>query len=117
MNAHQGYLYSPNYPKNYPSNASCEWTIQVDPAYTLQFYVEDLGMIKSPNCSKDYLRIYDGTVRDETKLLLNLCDSDANVTSVLSNGNQLLVVFQSDETMEAKGFRANYSTVSQPRTY
>ncbi|XP_055528454.1 cubilin homolog [Wyeomyia smithii] len=110
LNAHQGFLYSPNYPKNYPSNASCEWTIQIDPAYTLQFNIEDLGMIKSPNCSKDYLQVYDGAVRDATKLLLNLCDSDANVTSVLSSGNQLLVVFHSDEIMEAKGFRANYST-------
>lgn len=68
--------------------------------------------MKSDNCSQDYLQVYDGSVRDASKLLMTVCDSEANVTSVLSSGNQLLVVFKSDLAFEAKGFRANYSIVS-----
>lgn len=111
ITAHQGFLYSPNYPKNYPSNQSCEWIIQTEPAYTLQFNLEDIGIVKSDNCSQDYLQVYDGSVRDASKLLTTVCDSEANVTSMVSSGNQLLVVFISDLAFEAKGFRANYSIV------
>ncbi|XP_058456836.1 cubilin homolog [Malaya genurostris] len=110
LTAHQGYLYSPNYPKNYPSNQSCEWTIRINPGYTLQFQIEDIGLEKAPNCSKDFLQVYDGSVRVAEKLLMNICDSDTNITSVRSSGNHLLVVFQSNELFEAKGFRANYTT-------
>lgn len=109
---HQGYLYSPNYPKNYPSNQSCEWIISTDPSHTLQFNIEDIGMIKSPNCTNDFLKVYDGPNRNAANLLMTICDSASNVTSVISSGNQMLVAFQSDATLEAKGFRANFSIVS-----
>uniref|UniRef100_A0A0P6JSL8 Putative fibrillin n=1 Tax=Aedes aegypti TaxID=7159 RepID=A0A0P6JSL8_AEDAE len=109
LTAHQGFLYSPNYPKNYPGNQSCEWIIQTEPAYTLQFNLEDIGIVKSPNCTQDYLQVYDGMARDEKKLLMKVCDSETNVTSVVSLSNKLLVTFTSDAAFEAKGFRANYS--------
>lgn len=111
MTTHQGFLYSPNYPKNYPGNQSCEWIIQAEPAYTLKFNLEDIGIVSSPNCSQDYLQVFDGMLRDERKLLMKVCDSEANVTSVMSRSNQLLVTFNSDAAFEAKGFRANYSIV------
>ncbi|KAL9700067.1 hypothetical protein quinque_003508 [Culex quinquefasciatus] len=109
LTVHQGYLYSPNYPKNYPSNQSCEWIISTDPSHTLQFNIEDIGMIKSPNCTNDFLKVYDGPNRNAANLLMTICDSASNVTSVISSGNQMLVAFQSDATLEAKGFRANFS--------
>ncbi|XP_029722333.2 cubilin homolog isoform X1 [Aedes albopictus] len=109
LTTHQGFLYSPNYPKNYPGNQSCEWIIQAEPAYTLKFNLEDIGIVSSPNCSQDYLQVFDGMLRDERKLLMKVCDSEANVTSVMSRSNQLLVTFNSDAAFEAKGFRANYS--------
>ncbi|XP_055632024.1 cubilin homolog [Toxorhynchites rutilus septentrionalis] len=109
LTSHQGFIYSPNYPKNYPSNQSCEWTIRTDPGYTLQFHIEDIGMVNTGNCSKDYVQVFDGSEQGNSKLLNTYCDSE-NITSSVSSGNQLLVVFHSDQSLEAKGFRANYST-------
>ncbi|XP_055601686.1 cubilin homolog [Uranotaenia lowii] len=110
ITSHQGVVYSPNYPRNYPSNSSCEWTIQTNPAHTLQLTFEDIGIVRSDNCTKDYVKVYDGPIRDESKLLMTICDSEANVTSAISSGYRMLVVFQSDEALEAKGFRANFTT-------
>uniref|UniRef100_A0A182INM1 Uncharacterized protein n=1 Tax=Anopheles atroparvus TaxID=41427 RepID=A0A182INM1_ANOAO len=106
---HEGFLSSPNYPKNYPTNASCSWIIKTDMSHTLQFTLNDWAIQKSDNCTSDALMVYDGNVRAIDKLLLKLCGSGDTAT-VRTTGNELLVTFQSDGIYEAKGFRANYAT-------
>ncbi|XP_058123035.1 cubilin homolog [Anopheles ziemanni] len=107
---HEGYISSPNYPSNYPSNASCSWIVRTDPSHTLQFALKDWAIHKSDNCSGDSLKVYDGNVRAIDKLLLTVCGSESNITTVSTTGNELLVTFQSDEMYEAKGFQASYQT-------
>lgn len=108
---HEGFISSPNYPSNYPANASCQWLIQTDATHTLQLRLKSLAIERSPNCINDSLQVYDGSVASADQLLLTSCGSEPNVTSVSSTGHEMLVTFKSNERMEAKGFQAEFMTV------
>ena len=41
-NPSQGYIQSPNYPNEYPSNSDCAWILQVIPGTTLRLEVDDI---------------------------------------------------------------------------
>nr|XP_040240535.2 cubilin homolog [Anopheles coluzzii] len=107
---HEGFISSPNYPSNYPANASCQWLIQTDATHTLQLRLKSLAIERSPNCINDSLQVYDGSVASADQLLLTSCGSEPNVTSVSSTGHEMLVTFKSNERMEAKGFQAEFMT-------
>lgn len=71
----------------------------------------------------DYVRIYDGPEQNEDKLLLRTCGSQTidgdsgNQTRfafskpLKSQGNEMLVVMDTDSDVQAKGFSARYKTV------
>ncbi|KAK9409869.1 astacin-like metalloendopeptidase [Crotalus adamanteus] len=57
-----GHFCSYNYPHSYLRNITCLWLIQtLQGKIFLSFHVLDLQ--SSPNCSSDYIRIYDGSSR------------------------------------------------------
>ncbi|XP_052870861.1 cubilin homolog [Anopheles cruzii] len=107
---HQGFISSPNYPSNYPTNASCEWLIKTDASHTLLLTITDLAIERSANCTNDALQVYDGSVRAADKLLLVVCGTESNTTTVTSTAHEMLLTFTSNEMYEAKGFRANFAT-------
>ncbi|XP_049544721.1 cubilin homolog [Anopheles darlingi] len=107
---HEGSFTSPNYPATYPMNASCEWLIKTDASHTLQFKIDELAMERSPNCTSDALRVYDGSMRADNKLLLTVCGPEPNITSISSIGHELLVTFDSNDQFGSKGFKASYAT-------
>uniref|UniRef100_A0A182M8Q1 Cubilin n=1 Tax=Anopheles culicifacies TaxID=139723 RepID=A0A182M8Q1_9DIPT len=107
---HQGFISSPNYPSNYPANTTCTWVIETDASHTLQFNIKSLAIERSPNCTSDSLQVFDGTTEDPNRLLLMACGSEPNVTTASSSGSLMLVKFQSNNIIEAKGFQAEFKT-------
>lgn len=106
-----GHLHSPQYPKNYPPNETCEWKISVDISHKVEFNLLDFDIENSEDCSKDVLYIFDGLVEDPDKQLLKLCGNNMpNQTKYYSTRNEMLIVFKTDNMDEYKGFSANYST-------
>lgn len=56
MSAPTGTIHSPNYPKNYERNATCEWWISVEENYAVVLTFEDVDMYRG-NCSDNYIKV------------------------------------------------------------
>lgn len=120
----QGNITSLNYPNNYEPNTNCQWLLRTEPSHTISFQFTDFDL-EDHNCEADYVLIYDGFERKDEKLLLNrTCGSQTfgpdatNQTNrpgfnvpLKSQSNEMLVVMESDETTQAKGFAAQFETV------
>ncbi|PNF23973.1 hypothetical protein B7P43_G09286 [Cryptotermes secundus] len=101
---------SPDYPRGYPINTVCEWTVIVDWGQSVELTIKDFSMHNAPNCFLDSLTVYSGT-DDSGPQLLQMCHtSDREVLT--SSGNSIFVRFKSDITYSGKGFSASYRTVN-----
>lgn len=119
----QGRITSLNYPKNYEPNESCQWLLRTETSHTIEFKFTDFDL-EDQNCTADFVSIYDGSERRDDKLLLKTCgsqtiglDTNNNQTRLAftkplrSSGNEMLVIMETDDNIEAKGFGADFSTV------
>ncbi|KAI8501685.1 hypothetical protein Bbelb_209560 [Branchiostoma belcheri] len=105
----EGYIMSPNYPGNYPSNADCSWTITAPSAIQLDFVMFDVEFQQS--CRYDYVRVVDGR-GSASPMLGKFCGSTLPPT-VRTVGNVMSVQFRSDGSGSRAGFKAKYSIVIQ----
>lgn len=111
-----------NYPSNYEPNTICQWLLRTETSHTIDFKFSDFDL-EDQNCSADFVSIYDGPVKRADKLLLKTCGSQTigldstNKTRpafskpLRSSGNEMLVIMETDDNIEAKGFDAGFSTV------
>ncbi|KAM4689065.1 cubilin [Discoglossus pictus] len=106
-----GFVTSPNYPKNYPQNADCIWTIIVPNGEAVQLDFQDQFYIEpSVNCSSSYLELRDGA--DSSKrLIAKLCGNTLPVT-YKSLGTTMYLRFRSANEISRIGFNAMYSIAS-----
>ncbi|XP_078495186.1 embryonic protein UVS.2-like [Ciona intestinalis] len=88
---------SPNYPLEYTPNLRCEWNIQTEAGYQIQFTIGDS---RTESCC-DKLRMYEGT--QEVGEFSNTFGSENYLTANTS----LRVTFTSDGSVQYKGFTAN----------
>lgn len=51
-----GTIASPNYPKNYNKNDTCEWLIEVDENHTIELEFVDIDLY-SPSCDSSYVKV------------------------------------------------------------
>jgi cubilin len=52
-----GVFTSPDYPRGYPNNTVCEWTIIVDWGQSVELTVKDFSMYNIPDCLHDSLTV------------------------------------------------------------
>ncbi|XP_012276352.1 cubilin [Orussus abietinus] len=102
-----GYIHSANYPKNYPHNQNCEWLLRVDVNHVVNLTFIDFDLEDTANCTDDYVKIFDGSTKEDP-LLGTHCRSSLP-PSYISTSNELLIVMRSDSIVTSKGFRASYS--------
>ncbi|KAK3106526.1 hypothetical protein FSP39_021900 [Pinctada imbricata] len=107
-----GVIQSPGYPGNYPHNRTCVWYITVSPGNNIQFAFAAFAMENHPNCSYDYLKIFDGP--NENSPILGRYCNDTNVLPppVQTTSPNAYIIFHSDATLSAQGFRLTYHAVS-----
>ncbi|XP_078494131.1 scavenger receptor cysteine-rich domain-containing protein DMBT1-like [Ciona intestinalis] len=92
---------SPNYPRNYPNNADCTWTITASDGMRVQ-----LNLIRfSTERSWDYLTISS----DDTQLARNSGIYSNRIYS--SIGNTLTLRFTSDRSVTRSGFNATFVAI------
>ncbi|XP_063804239.1 embryonic protein UVS.2-like isoform X2 [Pseudophryne corroboree] len=109
LNAQNGTMTSANYPSAYPSNADCVWLIRSPSGQaTLSFSAFDVQ--SSPDCTSDYIRIYDGPSTTSPVLLDKTCGTGL-IPLIVASTNQMLVEFTSDSSVTGVGFKASYSSV------
>ncbi|XP_044127298.1 embryonic protein UVS.2-like [Bufo gargarizans] len=106
---------SANYPNNYPDNMNFAFLIRTpDRQVSLRFDVFKLQ--SSPDCSSDYVRIFDGPSRRSPLLLNNTCGS-SQIPTIIGSTNQMLMEFVSDGSNSSSGFSASYKTVQCGGTF
>ncbi|KAL2100691.1 hypothetical protein ACEWY4_002452 [Coilia grayii] len=109
----QGEFSSPRYPKHYPNNAKCIWTIQStgNRIIALTFPFMELEADWRKDCRFDSVSVYDGPASDK-RLLGRLCGTQTG--NYHSTRNELTVVFSSDSSTTLTGFKAEYSFIDVP---
>ncbi|XP_037517650.1 cubilin [Rhipicephalus sanguineus] len=110
--ANVGAVSSPGYPDHYPSNRDCLWTLAVPTGKRIQLHLATVQMEHHPNCSYDYLKIYDGATEQDRQLAV-FCGTNntASERPILSSGHNMLIQFHSDESSTDTGFYGTYAAV------
>ncbi|XP_066557144.1 inactive serine protease PAMR1 isoform X2 [Amia ocellicauda] len=100
INASRGYIAI----ESYPTNAHCEWTLHVNPAFNIELRFLMLSLEFDFNCRYDYVEVRDGDGVD-SRVIGRFCGNERPAT-IKSSGNSLHVLFVSDGYKSFDGFFA-----------
>uniref|UniRef100_A0A8D0GGE9 Adhesion G-protein coupled receptor G6 n=1 Tax=Sphenodon punctatus TaxID=8508 RepID=A0A8D0GGE9_SPHPU len=101
-----GVFTSPCYPSDYPNSQACKWTLRAPHGFIVQITFIDFEIEEAPNC------IYDSLTLDNGENQVKLCGVTAKGLSFNSTGNEMIVSFTSDFSIQKKGFSASYTRVA-----
>ncbi|XP_019382615.1 PREDICTED: adhesion G-protein coupled receptor G6 isoform X1 [Gavialis gangeticus] len=101
-----GMFSSPCFPSDYPNTQTCKWTIQAPRGYIIQITFIDFDIEEAPNC------IYDSLTLDTGGHEVKFCGVTAKGLSFNSTGNEMIVSFTSDFSIQKRGFNASYTRVA-----
>ncbi|XP_078346119.1 uncharacterized protein LOC144631547 isoform X2 [Oculina patagonica] len=112
MTALAGTFWSPYYPQDYKSHASCKWRINVPWNYTISITFEDVALERTC-CRCDYVEVWETLTNGSAVLIGKFCDDTKPDPSqpFRSSGNNVTVIFHSDATVQDKGFNASYQAI------
>ncbi|XP_058378935.1 enteropeptidase [Diceros bicornis minor] len=95
---------SPNFPNNYPNQASCVWILNAQDGKNIQLHFQEFDL---ENIA-DVVEMRDGEGDDS--LFLAVYTGPGPVNDVFSTTNKMTVLFITDELLTKQGFRANFTT-------
>ncbi|MBZ3891922.1 Cubilin [Sciurus carolinensis] len=101
-----GIFTSPNYPMPYYHSSECKWWLKASHGSPFQLEFEDFHLEYHPNCSLDYLAVYDGPTTS-SHLLTQLC-GDEKPPLIRSSGDNMLLKLRTDEGQQGRGFKVKY---------
>uniref|UniRef100_A0A8C1U832 Adhesion G-protein coupled receptor G6 n=1 Tax=Cyprinus carpio TaxID=7962 RepID=A0A8C1U832_CYPCA len=102
----QGSFTSPCYPNDYPPSQACKWTIQAPTGFIVQITFLDFELEEAHGCIYDRIIISTGT--NDAKF----CGLTPNGLTLNSSGNVMEVSFNSDFSIQKKGFHISYKQVA-----
>ncbi|XP_024945015.1 uncharacterized protein LOC107271971 isoform X2 [Cephus cinctus] len=106
-------FYSPNYPKNYPSNVDCVRVLEADTGMLIKLDFRDRFHLEpSLNCRYDFLKVRDGQYGFSNQIG-NFC-GNSYPPELTSKTRFLWLHFHSDENIEYSGFKAVWSMIPRP---
>ncbi|KAG5881771.1 hypothetical protein JTB14_021141 [Gonioctena quinquepunctata] len=106
--ATSGKIFSPNYPKNYNGNETCEYFISVDEGHSIELKFEDVDLFSSINCSTNYVKVHDGPSLT-SPVLATVCGREMPNNTITSTLNNMYIEFMSHTYFSTKGFLAKYT--------
>ncbi|KAM3605921.1 uncharacterized protein V6R79_007305 [Siganus canaliculatus] len=101
-----GAFTSPHHPDHYDDNLYCAWYLRTE--YNQRIYLEFTYLELENCCGCDYIAIYDGSYIGSS-YLGNVCND--SLTSYISTSNYMTVLFRTDSSVVARGFKAEFSSV------
>ncbi|CAG9855166.1 unnamed protein product [Phyllotreta striolata] len=116
MTAAEGFIYSPNYPKNFNKNETCEWQIEIDDGHSIELIFEDVDLFESGNCSQNYVKIFDGPSA-AFPVIKTACGSITPNGTFRSSYNLVFVEFRAHSYFAAKGFKLKYQKSCGSKIY
>ena len=97
---------------NYQSGESCKWNIVAPSGYYVEFKIEHLDIEWEEHCNYDRVMTYDGEIMEQERQLTQTCGDDENHEGhAVSTANALLVIFETDDTLNKKGFSAMFRAI------
>ncbi|XP_036405668.1 adhesion G-protein coupled receptor G6 isoform X2 [Megalops cyprinoides] len=106
LTAPQGSFTSPCYPSDYPKSLACKWTLQAPAGFIVQITFVDFELEEALGC------IYDRVVVSTGNNDLKFCGITAHRLTLNSTGNVMEVSFNSDFSVQKKGFNVSYRQVA-----
>ncbi|XP_048841640.1 adhesion G-protein coupled receptor G6 isoform X2 [Brienomyrus brachyistius] len=104
--AAEGSFSSPCYPRDYPKNQACRWTLRAPAGFVVQITFLDFELEEALRCIYDRLVVNTGTNN------VSFCGLTANGLSLNSTGNFMEVSFNSDFSVQKRGFNISYRQVA-----
>ncbi|CAH8638451.1 unnamed protein product [Heterobilharzia americana] len=104
-----GEIITPNWPNEYPMKQTCHWKITVTPGHRVKIIFADFELEPHQQCIYDQVIAYDGPT-NTSAVLGQYCGSH-KPGPIISSQNQLLLTFNSDSSVQRKGFRAQHTTI------
>ncbi|CAH2252933.1 adhesion G- coupled receptor G6 isoform X1 [Pelobates cultripes] len=101
-----GSFTSPCYPNVYPNSQDCKWTIRAPTGFIIQVTFVDFEIEEAQNCMYDSLSINNGETTSK------FCGITAKGLSFSSIGNEMIITFVSDFSIQKKGFSLTYNQVA-----
>lgn len=102
------YFSSPRNGTNYPNNVECVWNLVARPGFHVGLkFVNRFFLESSPNCSKDYVAVYDKK-GDSWVQLGKFCGRDTPPI-VNSTSREMRIVLRTDSSSVADGFSASWN--------
>lgn len=105
-----GTIKSPNYPRYYPPDQSCEWVVHAQQGKQVELIVKsfELEGSHSSGCAYDYLEIRNGG-SNSSPLIGTYCGTDI-LPRFKSFGNMMYLKLFADASREMKGFEIDYDS-------
>ncbi|XP_026321881.1 tolloid-like protein 1 [Hyposmocoma kahamanoa] len=101
-----GHLESPNYPDDYQPNKLCVWRLTVPQDYQVALRFHSFDVENHDTCSYDKVKVRDGDSMDSP--LIGMFCGHKIPPDIRSTSNKLLVIFESDSTVQKAGFSATF---------
>ncbi|XP_036449563.1 CUB and zona pellucida-like domain-containing protein 1 [Colossoma macropomum] len=102
-----GSISSPDHPNYYPDNAYCVWQLSAPAGQRILLSFENLELHHCCDC--DYIYVYDGS-SNASSLLGKLCYNDTTLRDFRSSSSYMTVLFRSDSSGVARGFKGFFSS-------
>ncbi len=96
---------------NYQSGESCEWVIVAPDNYQVEFSFEHIEVEWEEACKYDRVRFYEGELMEASSHKITICGEKVPERSIVSTRESLLVVFETDDTLNKKGFLASFRAI------
>ncbi|XP_051779568.1 inactive serine protease PAMR1 isoform X2 [Erpetoichthys calabaricus] len=106
INAKRGYIAI----ESYPTNAHCEWTLNVNPQFTIELRFSMLSLEFDYSCRYDYVEVRDGDNVD-AQVIGRFCGNE-RPPPIRSTGHSLHVLFVSDGYKSFDGFHLSFAESS-----
>ncbi|XP_039438500.1 tolloid-like protein 1 [Culex pipiens pallens] len=103
-----GQIYSPNYPDNYPAKKDCIWHFSTAPGHRIRLVFNVFDVELHQECAYDHIALYDGSSQD-SHTLGRFCGAKTP-HPISSTTNELYMVFNTDTSVQRKGFLASHTT-------
>ncbi|XP_024431584.2 cubilin [Desmodus rotundus] len=106
-----GTFTSPNYPMPYYHSSECYWLLQASHGSPFELDFEEFHLEHHPNCTLDFLAVYDGP-SSSSHLLGQLCGNEKPPV-IRSSGDSMFLKLRTDEGQQGGGFLAKYQQTCQ----
>ncbi|XP_036916668.1 cubilin [Sturnira hondurensis] len=101
-----GTFTSPNYPMPCYQSSECYWLLKASQGSPFELEFEEFHLEHHPNCTLDYLAVYDGP-STSSHLLTQLCGNE-KPPLIRSSGDSMFLKLRTDEGQQGGGFLAKY---------